>query len=139
MIAATGKIIWPVEESCIVLAVERQLQRQRLRIGNRVGRGDAGPNGQKLSCHLPCSQSKKPSLSRVLAVRIGAELAVEMSLTTVYPATQRQGVGLLDAFGNAADHHAQLHSQSMWSGEHGRNEDRRAGVGQRVVGGFMKT
>ena len=74
--AATGKICWPVVAFCFTLPLTVSFIFSFCGSGIASAEAMHGPQGQNVSCHLPCSQSNHLSLRALLAARIGAELAV---------------------------------------------------------------
>ena len=83
MTAATGKICWPVLAFWCSLPLTESFMASFCGLGMASAEAMQGPQGQKLSCHLPCSQSKKLSFSRFLRPGLGWNLRSEISLMTV--------------------------------------------------------
>ena len=81
--AATGKICCAVEAACFTSPFTFNSIFSCW--GSEIARAEAtaGPQGQKLSCHLPCSQSKNLSRGLSLRLGLGRNLRFEMSLMTV--------------------------------------------------------
>ena len=83
-IAATGKIISAVVASCLTSPLTVSWIASACGSATASAERTHGPTGQKVSCHLPCSQSKNWSRSRgPIAAGVGRNFRSLTSLTTV--------------------------------------------------------
>ena len=139
MIAATGKTISEVDPSCSVLPLTFSVMGKVCGSGNSSAGNTQGPMGQNVSCHLPCNQSKKPSLSRFVRPGLGRNCRSEMSFTTVYPATYCKASASFTPWHVRPIITPNSNSQSMWSGETSGMRTASPGCVSVVNGGFMKT